>query len=124
MELSIIPWQVFIETLHKQQSGTVELWLRSWLFSNEGVMLADESCATTDYSSVLGAYKKFLQLQNGWDESRIGPTKAAGTRWSRQSSHQAKPPRAKRRNHPLAIVGDRTEIELCEPCSRNRKWKP
>jgi len=54
MELSIIPWQVFIETLHKQQSGTVELWLRSWLFSNEGVMLADESFSTTDYSSVPG----------------------------------------------------------------------
>ena len=52
MELSIIPWQVFLDALHKQQSGTVELWLRSWLFSNEGVMLADESFATTDYSSV------------------------------------------------------------------------
>ena len=54
MELSIIPCQVFIKTLHKQQSGTVELWLRSWLFSNEGVMLADESFATTEYSSVPG----------------------------------------------------------------------
>ena len=54
MELSIIPWQVFLETLHKQRSGTVQLWLRSWLFSNEGVMLADDSFATTDYSSVPG----------------------------------------------------------------------
>jgi hypothetical protein len=54
MQLSIIPGEVFIETLHEQQSGTVELWLRSWLFSNEGVMLADESFATTDYSSVPG----------------------------------------------------------------------
>ena len=43
MELSIIPWQVFLDALHKQQSGTLELWLRSWLFSNEGVMLADDS---------------------------------------------------------------------------------
>jgi hypothetical protein len=54
MELSIIPWQVFLDALHKQQSGTLELCLRSWLFSNEGVMLADDSFATTDYSSVPG----------------------------------------------------------------------
>ena len=54
MELSIIPWQVFFDALHKQQSGTLEFWLRSWLFSNEGVMLADDSFATTDYWSVPG----------------------------------------------------------------------
>ena len=54
MELSIILWQVLLDALHKQQPGAVELWLRSWLFSNEGVMLADKSFATTDYSSVRG----------------------------------------------------------------------
>lgn len=43
MELSIIPWQVFLDALHKQQSGTLELWLRSWLFSNEGVMIVTET---------------------------------------------------------------------------------
>ena len=53
MELSIIAWQVFLDALQKQQPG-VELWLRSWLFSNVGVMLADKSFATTDYSSVPG----------------------------------------------------------------------
>jgi hypothetical protein len=53
MEISIIAWQVFLDALQKQQSATVELWLRSWLFS-KGVMLADESFAMTDYSSVPG----------------------------------------------------------------------
>jgi hypothetical protein len=54
MELSIIPWQVFLDALHKQQPGALELWLRSWLFSNEGVMLANDSFPTTEYSSVPG----------------------------------------------------------------------
>ena len=54
MELSTIAWQVFLDALQKQQPGAVELWLRSWLFSNEGVMLADESFAMTDYSAVPG----------------------------------------------------------------------
>jgi len=37
------------------------------------------------------------------------------TRWSRQSSCQARPSRAKQRcNHPLALVVDQTERELRE----------
>jgi hypothetical protein len=48
MEVSIISWRVFFESLNKQQSGTLELWLRRWLFTNEGVILADPSFAPTN----------------------------------------------------------------------------
>lgn len=40
MDISVIPWHVFLDALRKQQSTTVELWLRRWLFTNEGVILA------------------------------------------------------------------------------------
>jgi hypothetical protein len=40
MNISIIPWHVFLDALKKQQPGTLELWLRRWLFTNEGVILA------------------------------------------------------------------------------------
>ena len=42
MKVSIISWRVFFESLSKQRPGTLNLWLCRWLFSNEGVMLADQ----------------------------------------------------------------------------------
>ena len=39
MDLSVIPWRVFLDALNKQQPNTVELWLRRWLFTNEGVIM-------------------------------------------------------------------------------------
>jgi hypothetical protein len=42
MDISIIPWNVFLDALKKQQPGTLELWLRRWLFTNEGVIVADQ----------------------------------------------------------------------------------
>ena len=42
MDISIIPWQKFLEALQQQQSTQVQLWLRQWLFTNEGAMLADD----------------------------------------------------------------------------------
>ena len=47
MKISVIPWHVFIDALFKQQPGTLEVWLRRWLFTNEGVIMADERIATT-----------------------------------------------------------------------------
>jgi hypothetical protein len=41
MDASVIPWQEFLATLKKQNPGTIELWLRRWLFANEGVIQAD-----------------------------------------------------------------------------------
>jgi len=46
MDISLIPWQVFLDTLKKQQPGTLELWLRRWLFTNEGVIQADPRVVT------------------------------------------------------------------------------
>ena len=40
MEFSLIPWRVFLEALTKQRPGTLEVWLRRWLFTNEGVIVA------------------------------------------------------------------------------------
>jgi len=59
---------------------------------------------------------KVLQLQNGWDECRLGPTKICGRRDGLgRVPAQARPPRAKQPcNHPLALVVDQTERELRE----------
>ncbi len=50
MKISVIPWHVFIDALLKQQPGTLEVWLRRWLFTNEGVIMADERIATNQFS--------------------------------------------------------------------------
>ena len=39
MEFPIIPWTTFLDALQHQQPGTLELWLRRWLFTNEGVIM-------------------------------------------------------------------------------------
>jgi hypothetical protein len=54
MEIPMIPWQQFLDALRKQQSATLELWLRRCLFANEGVILADQNNALTNWSSLLG----------------------------------------------------------------------
>ena len=53
MEISVIPWRVFFDTLRKQQSSTIELWLRRWLFTNEGAILADQRATAVNYSDGL-----------------------------------------------------------------------
>ena len=40
MELTVIPWQAFIEALKKQKPTTRETWLRRWLVTDEGVIIA------------------------------------------------------------------------------------
>jgi hypothetical protein len=45
MDISIIPWQEFLHALRKQQPAQIQLWLRRWLFTNEGVILADHRVA-------------------------------------------------------------------------------
>jgi hypothetical protein len=40
MTISVIPWNVFFEALKKQQPSTREVWLRRWLFANEGVIMS------------------------------------------------------------------------------------
>jgi len=39
MEFPVIPWNVFLDALQRQQPSTMELWLRRWLFTNEGVIM-------------------------------------------------------------------------------------
>jgi hypothetical protein len=46
MDISLIPWNVFLDALKKQRPGTLELWLRQWLFTNEGVIDVDEQTLT------------------------------------------------------------------------------
>jgi hypothetical protein len=46
MKASLIPWQEFLATLKKQNPGSVEPWLRHWLFADEGVMEADPEFVT------------------------------------------------------------------------------
>jgi hypothetical protein len=42
MEIPVIPWRLFFDALRKQQANAVERWLRYWLFTNEGAILADQ----------------------------------------------------------------------------------
>jgi hypothetical protein len=46
MYTSIVPWREFFEALRNQQPGEVQLWPRRWLFTNEGVILADHRIAS------------------------------------------------------------------------------
>jgi hypothetical protein len=46
MNFVVIPWQVFLDALQKQQPTTLEAWLRRWLFTNEGVLLAHQQTET------------------------------------------------------------------------------
>jgi hypothetical protein len=39
MELPMIPWAIFLDALRHQQASTLELWLRRWWFTNEGVIM-------------------------------------------------------------------------------------
>jgi len=36
-----IRWHEFLEALKKQNPSTLEIWLRRWHFTNEGVILAE-----------------------------------------------------------------------------------
>jgi len=40
MEFTLIPWQAFLDALKKQKTTTRETWLRRWLFTDEGVIIA------------------------------------------------------------------------------------
>ena len=39
MEYPIIPWKVFLDALQHQQASNLELWLRRWWFTDEGVIM-------------------------------------------------------------------------------------
>lgn len=45
MNTSLIPWKEFLDALKQQSPATLELWLRSWRFANEGVIEADPKFA-------------------------------------------------------------------------------
>ena len=46
MNISVIPWHVFLDALLKQQPNTLENWLRRWRFANEGVIMAHQHVTT------------------------------------------------------------------------------
>lgn len=45
MEFPVLPWKVFLDALQHQQPSRLELRLRRWLFTNEGVIMADSTLA-------------------------------------------------------------------------------
>ncbi|HYA27899.1 MAG TPA: hypothetical protein VEI95_03720 [Acidobacteriota bacterium] len=50
MNISVIPWHVFLDALLKQQPQTLEGWLRRWLFTNEGVIMAHPNVGPKNYA--------------------------------------------------------------------------
>ena len=48
MEFPVIPWKVFLDALQHQQPTNLELWLRRWLFTNEGVIMDDRKLANNN----------------------------------------------------------------------------
>jgi hypothetical protein len=45
MNIIVIPWNVFLDALLKQKPQTLDAWLRRWLFTNEGVIMAHHNFA-------------------------------------------------------------------------------
>jgi len=54
MNISVIPWRAFLDALLRQQPQTLEPWLRRWLFTNEGVIMATEELLRTDTLKTAG----------------------------------------------------------------------
>ena len=46
MYISMMPWHEFLDALRKQQPTQVQAWLLRWLFTDEGVILADYGIAS------------------------------------------------------------------------------
>jgi hypothetical protein len=40
MKSSLIPWHVFLDATKEQPPSLMENWLRRWLFTNDGVVMA------------------------------------------------------------------------------------
>jgi hypothetical protein len=66
MNSSLIPWREFLETLRQQQPRSRQFWLRRWMFTNEGAMLADRSAANTPWMRALwsGKHRGALALKH------------------------------------------------------------
>jgi hypothetical protein len=45
IDISMIPWNIFLDALKSQSPETIETWLRHWLFTNEGVIVANVALA-------------------------------------------------------------------------------
>jgi hypothetical protein len=59
MYISVIPWHVFLDALLKQQPRTLESWLRRWLFTNEGVIMAHPNAPLNGQSIVYSELQPF-----------------------------------------------------------------
>jgi hypothetical protein len=57
MNFSLIPWSEFLETLQQQQPKSRQFWLRRWMFTNEGAMLADHRAANSNWMRALWSTK-------------------------------------------------------------------
>ena len=42
MEIPVIPWRLFFDTLRKQHGSAIERWLWLWLFTDECAILTDQ----------------------------------------------------------------------------------
>ncbi len=62
MEFTFIPWQSFLEALKKQKPTTRKTWLRRWLFTDEGVIIAapeKHSAPSQSQSAAIAAARQF-----------------------------------------------------------------
>ena len=57
MNSPLIPWSQFLETLQQQQPRSRPFWLRRWMFTNEGAMLADHSASNSSWMRTLWSAK-------------------------------------------------------------------
>lgn len=57
MNCSPIPWHEFLETLQQQRPRSRPFWLRRWMFTNEGAMLADYRAPHSNWMRALRSLK-------------------------------------------------------------------
>ncbi len=62
MDIPVIPWKVFLDTLQYQQSSTLELRLHRCLFTEEGVIMATSAWQDT-MSQLDGRAAEYEDLQ-------------------------------------------------------------
>jgi hypothetical protein len=78
MKILFIPWDEFLEALKKQNPATLELWLRRWHFTNEGVILAGVKISTPSNAANIAGRKSIYPSEPSADMFTTGRRVTAG----------------------------------------------
>ncbi len=66
MKTSLIPWHVFLDATKEQPPSLMENWLRRWLFTNDGVVIAHSQGASESAIAFLTADAEEKPQRPSW----------------------------------------------------------